>query len=74
MPRDHVLSTYYWRDFKQQFYLFFVLTCVRNLANEGTSGDRFSVELDVDGVGLGLLGREVNEATPSTQNLKLKFD
>ena len=46
------------------------LTCVGNLAHEGAARNGLAVELDVDGVRLGLLGSEVHEAAASTENLK----
>jgi hypothetical protein len=46
------------------------LTCVGNLADEWAARNRFSVELDVDGVRLGLLRREVNEAAPAAEDLQ----
>lgn len=46
------------------------LTCVGNLAHEGAARNGFAVELDVDGVRLGLLGSEVHEAAASAENLK----
>ena len=45
------------------------LTRVGNFADERTSGDRLSVELDVDGVRLRHLGGEVDQATATTENL-----
>ena len=52
-----------------------MLTRVGNLANEGAARDGLAVELDVDGVRLGLLGGEVHEAASASKNLKLQpFD
>ena len=48
-----------------------LLTRVGNLANKGASRDRLAVELDVDGVRLGLLGRKVDEATTASKNLNV---
>ena len=49
-----------------------MLTRVGNLANEGAARDGLAVELDVDGVRLGLLGGEVHEAASASKNLKLQ--
>ena len=51
-----------------------IRTCVSNLAGEGASLDGLPVELDVDGVGLGDLGGEGDQAPASSQDLDMVGD
>jgi hypothetical protein len=48
-----------------------LLTGIGDFANERTSRNRLAVELDVNGVWLGLLGREVDETTSASQDLNV---
>ena len=51
-----------------------VLTCVCYFTGEGTSLDGFSIEFDVDCVGLSDLWCEVDEAATSAQDLNVVGD
>ncbi len=51
-----------------------MLTCIGHLADKRAARHRLPVELDVDGVRLRELGREVDEAAPAAQNLHVVRD